>query len=74
MDQKTLAIIGLLLNIFTIPGLGSIIGGEKKRGTYQIIMWAVGMLLSLVLIGIPLVFAAWIWGIITGVNMLKSAN
>lgn len=83
--DKTLAIIGLIVNIIILPGLGSIIGGRIKTGIWQLVLFVIGCFialigipLSLILIGIPMVicgallaFAIWIWGIVTGVQMIQ---
>lgn len=81
--DMTLAIVGFIINIVLIPGLGSIIGGRTKEGIWQLIILFGSILLGILLvltvvgalIGIPLLFggplAAWIWGIITGVDMIK---
>lgn len=83
--DKTLQIIGLIVNILILPGLGSIIGGRIKTGIWQIVLIVVAILLclvgiplSLILIGIPLIvlgcllgFAVWIWGIVTGIQMIQ---
>ena len=71
-DKKTMAIVGLILNIVILPGLGSLIGGEKKAGIWQLVLFIVGIPLSIVLIGIPMIMAAWIWGIVTGVKMVQA--
>jgi len=68
------AIAGLLVNILILPGLGSIIGGKTKSGVIQLILFIVGIPLSFLLIGIPLVIAMWIWGIVTGVELIQEAK
>jgi TM2 domain-containing membrane protein YozV len=69
-----IAIVALLLNILVLPGLGSIIGGKTNPGTAQLILFLAGIPLSLVLIGIPLIIAAWIWGIVTGIEIIKESE
>lgn len=83
--DKTLQIIGLIVNIFILPGLGSIIGGRVKTGIWQlvllfvgIIMIVIGIPLSFIIIGIPIMIAGailelviWIWAIVTGVQMIQ---
>lgn len=73
MDKKTEAIIGLLLNVLILPGLGTTIWGNRKHGIWQLVLAIVGVLLSVVLIGIPLVMAAWIWGLVSGIQMIQNA-
>ncbi|MDD9953188.1 MAG: hypothetical protein OXR66_02540 [Candidatus Woesearchaeota archaeon] len=70
-DKKTLALVGLILNILVLPGLGSLIGGKKKEGTWQIVLFLVGIPLAFVLIGLPMMLGAWIWGVVTGVKMVQ---
>ena len=84
-NNQTLAIIGLLLNIF-IPGTGSLIGGRTNEGILQLSILfgsvAVGFVLTITIIGaiigIPILILgpliAWIWGLITGVQMIMDAN
>ncbi len=57
--------VGVLLSFF-IPGLGSIVNGSVGMGLVILAADFVSWLLVLVLIGIPLVFAVWIWGMIDG--------
>lgn len=86
-EGKTLQIIGLIVNIIILPGLGSIIGGRIKTGIWQLVIFLIGMCmvfigipLSFILIGIPilivggcLTFAVWVWGIVTGVQMIQES-
>jgi TM2 domain-containing membrane protein YozV len=73
-SQKTLAIVGLVLNILIFPGLGTIVGGKTQTGIYQLILAVVSIPLMFVLIGFLTYFAAWIWGIFTGIEMVKAAD
>lgn len=57
--------VGVLLSFF-IPGLGSIVNGSVGLGLVILAADFVSWLLVFVLIGIPLVFAVWIWGMIDG--------
>ncbi len=83
--HEGLAIICLLLNIFLIPGLGSVIGAKTRAGIAQMILFFAGIIggIILVLNGAPLVGvllfflgmgSAWIWGIVSGVRIVQSAN
>jgi TM2 domain-containing membrane protein YozV len=62
-------IVALLINAFLFPGIGSFLVGENKSGTWQVILMVVGFILTITLIGmivgIPMMVAAWIWGLIT---------
>lgn len=69
-----MAIVGLLLNVFVLPGLGSLVAGKTKTGIWQIVLVVLGVPLSIVLVGIPMMFAAWIWGLVTGIQLIKEAE
>lgn len=62
---KTVAII---LN-FIMPGVGSMVIGKVGQGITQLVLYVIGLLFSFTLIGmiigIPLMLAAWIWAIVT---------
>ena len=68
------AIVALCINIFLLPGLGSIIGGKKKDGVNQLILFIVGIPAMMFLIGFPMIIAAWIWGIVTGAFLIADAQ
>ncbi len=70
----TLAIIALLLNLLILPGLGSLIAGKTRQGLWQVILTVIGLILMIIIIGIPIILVAWIWGIITGANLIKEAQ
>ncbi len=72
--NQTIAIIALILNILIIPGLGSLIGGKTREGIWQLVLSIIGGLLSIILIGIPIVIAAWIWGLVTGIKLIQESN
>lgn len=57
--------LGVILSFF-IPGLGSIVNGSTGRGVIILVVYAVGWILSLILIGIPILIGAWIWGLVDG--------
>jgi TM2 domain-containing membrane protein YozV len=57
--------LGVILSFF-IPGLGSMVNGSGGRGAVILILYTVGWILSLVLIGIPILIGAWIWGLVDG--------
>ncbi len=57
--------LGVILSFF-IPGLGSIVNGSTSRGVIILVVYVVGWILTLVLIGIPIVIGAWIWGLVDG--------
>lgn len=63
--MKPLAII---LNLFW-PGVGSLVIKRYVQGIAQLILWGIGLLLCFTVIGViiggPLMFIVWVWGIIT---------
>lgn len=63
--------VGIIVNIF-FPGVGSILIGKVGQGITQIILYILGIIFSMtvvgVIIGIPLCIGVWIWGIITAVS------
>ena len=77
-DKKTMAIVGLILNIIILPGLGTIIGAIENKpymnqGIIQLVLFLVGIRLAILLIGIPLMIAMWIWALVSGIKMVKEA-
>jgi TM2 domain-containing membrane protein YozV len=63
--------VGIIVNIF-FPGVGSIIIGKVGQGIAQIILYILGIIFSMtmvgVIIGLPLCIGVWIWGIVTAVG------
>lgn len=55
--------VSLIISFF-IPGVGSMVNGDVGTGVAILILWIVGIAVSWLLIGIPLILAAWIWGMI----------
>jgi len=72
--SQGLAIAALLINVLLIPGLGTIIAGRKSEGLFQLILLIIGIALSFFLIGIPIVILVWIWGLVTGIQLIKEAE
>ncbi len=72
--SENVAILCLLLNILILPGLGSLIGYKKEEGIWQLVLVLLGLPLALILIGIPMIIGAWIWGIVTGVEIIREAE
>lgn len=66
--MKTAAIV---LNFF-LPGVGSLVIGKVGQGITQLILYWLGVLFTFTLIGaflgIPLMLAAWIWGVMTAAS------
>lgn len=72
--SQGVAIAALLINVLLMPGLGTIIAGRTSEGILQLILLVLGMALSLFLIGIPLLMLVWIWGLITGIQLIKESQ
>lgn len=76
-----LAIIGLAVNLLVWPGIGTILGGigtprwkdTRKKGIIQLCLFALGAILSVVGIGIPIVIGVWIWALVTSIKQIKDA-
>lgn len=83
--SEGLAVVCIILNIVILPGLGTLIGGKTKEGLWQLLLLFGGLVLGILLtatigavIGIPLAIAgplgAWIWGIVSGVQLIKGSQ
>jgi TM2 domain-containing membrane protein YozV len=74
-NHMPLAVVGFILNLF-LPGLGSIVGGKVRTGIWQVILFLIGAFLYLYFepLGGVLSFAAFIWGIVTGVVLIQEAR
>lgn len=61
-------IVAIIVNFF-IPGIGSLIIGKVGTGIAQLAIYGLGVLFTLTVIGViiggPMMLAAWIWGLIT---------
>jgi TM2 domain-containing membrane protein YozV len=57
--------IGVLVSFF-LPGVGSMVNGDVGRGVIILVVYVVGWIMSLFLIGIPILIGAWIWGMVDG--------
>lgn len=66
------AVAALVLNII-IPGVGSIVGNRTREGIWQLVLFLCGIILSIILIGVPIVVAAWVWSLITGILILRDS-
>lgn len=86
--SEGMALAGLILNILILPGLGSIINEKIKEGVWQIILVVIGVIFifigalnlntmfgwSFLGCGIILAAAGWIWGLITGIRLVKESK
>jgi TM2 domain-containing membrane protein YozV len=57
--------LGVIISFF-IPGVGSMVNGDATRGVIILVVYIVGWILAFFLIGIPIVFGAWVWGLVDG--------
>jgi len=57
--------LGVILSFF-IPGVGSMVNGDATRGVIILVVYMVGWILAFFLIGIPILFGAWVWGLVDG--------
>lgn len=77
--EKRLAVACLLCNASIAPGVGTFLWGWKGIGTKQIGLTVVGLLLLILgklafAAGIILLLTAWIWGIISGMSMIRQSK
>jgi len=67
--MNSMQLAGILINIFVYPGVGTFFVGKWVQALLQLILFSFGMLLCYTMIGIvigaPLAFFVWIWGIVT---------
>ncbi len=72
------SIICLLLNLLTLSGVGSILGGKRKEGIWQISLVIIGIILfmfpTIYLLGIIIFFVAWVWSVYTGVIIVQKSK
>lgn len=55
--------LSLIVSLF-VPGVGSMINGDFGTGVAILVLYVVGIALSVFLIGIPLALGAWVWGLL----------
>lgn len=76
---KTLAWIGLLLNLFFLPGSGTILVGKYLIGIIQIILYLAFLVMDIIYFGdlkvmmiilIP-ALSIWVWAMITSLMVIK---
>jgi len=65
--------VQLVLNL-CIPGVGSLVAGKPAAGIGQFAMLVAGLPLCFIFVGFPIVFAAWLWALMTGVQALQEAK
>lgn len=84
LPRKPWGIVALAFNILPVAGVGSVIAGIKGRKRACLIvglMQVIGDLAGVALVyggvshwPIPLVFAAWLWSIVWGVRIYRTAR
>lgn len=72
--QKSRLAAGLLAIMLGVFGVHNFYLGFNSRGTIQLVVSLVGILLSIVVIGMFAVIAMGIWGFIEGVMILSATN
>ena len=50
------------------------VNGEAGKGCIILGLYALGWILSIILIGIPLLIGAWIWGLVDGYQSAQRWN
>ena len=55
--------ISLLVSFF-VPGVGSMINGDVTTGVVILIGYLISFPLVLILIGLPMIFGFWVWGMV----------
>lgn len=65
--------LSLVLSFF-LPGLGTIVNGQGGKGIGIMGGYFLGALLSVILIGLPIMFGFWVWGMVDAYNGAKTHN
>ena len=65
--------VGVILSFF-IPGLGTIVNGDTARGAIILGLYVFGWILTIILIGFPILIGAWVWGLVDGYLSAKRWN
>lgn len=65
--------VSLILSFF-LPGLGTIINGQGGKGIAIMLGYFMGALLSVILIGLPILFGFWVWGMADAYSGAKEHN
>ena len=68
------AVASVFLNALVCPGVGSMVGGRTGTGVAQMTLFALGLPMALFVVGIPMMIVAWIWGMVTGAQLLRDAR
>lgn len=65
--------IALILSFF-LPGLGTMINGQGGRGIAIMLSYLLGAALSVILIGLPIMFGVWVWGMVDAYTGAQKHN
>lgn len=68
------AVASMFLNAMVCPGVGSLVGGKTATGLAQLTLFLVGLPLAVVTVGLPMILAAWVWGVATGAQLIAEAR
>lgn len=68
------AVASMFLNAMVCPGVGSLVGGKTATGLAQLTLFLVGLPLAVVTIGLPMMLAAWVWGVATSAQLIAEAR
>jgi TM2 domain-containing membrane protein YozV len=71
--RKSKLIAGLLGLCFGVLGIHWFYLGNKKRGLTQLILFIVGILLCIVLIGIPIMIGVEIWAFVDAIRIFTGS-
>jgi TM2 domain-containing membrane protein YozV len=71
--SEGVAVAALVLNLM-FPGVGSLVAGRTQLGVAQLVMFGIGLPLSFILIGFPLVVASWVWSLMTGIRLIDESR
>lgn len=64
----------MLVLSFFLPGLGTIVNGQGGKGVGIMLGYFLGALLSIILIGLPIMFGFWVWGMVDAYSGAKEHN
>jgi TM2 domain-containing membrane protein YozV len=69
--------VGIIVNIF-FPGVGTLIVGKIGQGIAQLLLFIFGAILNFTVIGavigIPLCFAMWVWGLVSAATAKRPSS
>lgn len=64
----------MLVASLLVPGLGTMLNGRAGRGIGILGGYVLGMVLSVILIGLPIMFGFWVWGMVDAYQGAKEHN